>query len=91
MKILKRNYGHRNLILFLILSLVYLQAIHSLSIGRTFYSLVSVKSFFFDHYFIGILTAVTGIMVIKIKKYSDVVLLICLIIIRKMFIQFKSV
>ena len=79
MKILKRNYGHRNLILFLILSLVYLQAIHSLSIGRTFYSLLSLKSFFFDHYFIGIFTAIAGIMVIKIKKYSDVILLICLI------------
>jgi len=79
MKILKRNYGHRNLILFLILSLIYLQTIHSLSIGRTFFSLVSIKSFIFDHYFVGILTAIAGIMVINIKKYSDVILLICLI------------
>lgn len=87
MKILKRNYGHRNLILFLILSLVYLQAIDSLSNGQTIFSLKSLSSFFIKHYFILLLTAVTGYMVLKIKKYSEIFLLICLItIVGKNFI-----
>jgi hypothetical protein len=79
MKILKRNYGHRNLIIFLILSLIYLQAIHSLSVGQSFFSLNSIKIFCVNHYIIWILTAFAGFMVVKIKKYSDVILLMCLI------------
>ena len=87
MKILKRNYGHRNLILFLFLSLVYLQAIYSLSIGRSLFSLVSLRSFFIDHYIIIFLTIVTSLMVMKIKKYSEIMLMICLItIVGKNFI-----
>lgn len=81
MKILKRNYGHRNLILFLLLSLVYLQAIYSLSIGHSLFSLISFRSFFISHYLILLLTLITGFMVMKIKKYSEIMLLICLIII----------
>ena len=79
MKVLKRNYGHRNLILFLVLSLVYLQAIHSLSIGRTIFSLLSLRSFLTGHYLILALTAFAGGMIIKIKKYSELILLICLV------------
>ena len=78
MKILKRNYGHRNLILFLILSLAYLQAVYSLSVGRSFFSLASLQSFFKSHYFILVIAVVTGFMVINIKKYSELMLLICL-------------
>lgn len=81
MKILSRNYGHRNLIVFLILSLVYLQAIHSLAIGRSLFSFISLRSFALDHYFVLTLTAITGYMVSKVKKYSEVFLLICLIVI----------
>ncbi|RPJ78514.1 MAG: hypothetical protein EHM20_03710, partial [Alphaproteobacteria bacterium] len=81
MKILNRNYGHRNLIIFLILSLVYLQAIYSLTIGRSLFSLVSLRSFVVDHYFILGLTAVTGHMVTKVKKFSELFLLVCLIVI----------
>lgn len=81
MKILKRNYGHRNLIIFLILSLVYLHAIYSLSNGRSLFSWMSLRSFFVDHYFILALTAVTGHMVMKIKKFSEIFLLVCLIVI----------
>lgn len=87
MKILKRNYGHRNLIIFLILSLVYLQSVSSLSHGNSLFSLLSLRSFFIDHYIILLLTAITSFMVIKIKKYSQIVLLVCLtIIVGKSFI-----
>ena len=81
MKILKRNYGHRNLIIFLVLSLVYLQAIYSLSNGLTFFSMASFHSFFVNHYFIFIITAIAAYMVMKIKKFSEYFLLICLIVI----------
>lgn len=81
MKILKRNYGHRNLIIFLIFSLIYLQAITSLSLGRSLFSLASLRSFFLDHYFIFFLTVITGYMVMKIKQYSEIMLLTCLIVI----------
>ncbi|MDO9182837.1 MAG: hypothetical protein Q7U04_10540 [Bacteriovorax sp.] len=87
MKILKRNYGHRNLILFLILSLIYLHAIYSLSMGQSLLSLLSAKSFFTNHYLIISLTIITSLMVLKIKKYSEVFLLFCLIaIVGKNFI-----
>lgn len=81
MKILKRNYGHRNLILFLILSLIYLQAIYSLSNGRSLFSIASFHSFFIDHYLILAITAVTAYMVVQIKKFSEIFLLVCLIVI----------
>lgn len=81
MKILKRNYEHRNLILFLVFSLVYLQAIYSLSQGQSVLTQASVKSFFLNHYLILALTTVTIYMIINIKKYSDKVLLVCLAVI----------
>ncbi|MBC7427530.1 MAG: hypothetical protein H7336_02890 [Bacteriovorax sp.] len=81
MKILKRNYEHRNLILFLIFSLVYLQAIYSLSQGQTLLNISSIKSFFGHHYLIFILTLITLFMVVNIKKQSDKVLLLCLALI----------
>lgn len=81
MKILKRNYGHRNLILFLVLSLFYLQAIYSLSIGRSVFSFLSFKSFLTNQYIILILSVVAGYMVLKIKKFSEYALLVCLVVI----------
>ncbi len=81
MKILKRNYGHRNLILFLTLSLVYLHAIASLARGNSLFSTIAIRSFFVDHFIIIFLTAIAGYMIVKIKKYSQIMLLICLIII----------
>ncbi len=81
MKILKRNYGHRNLIIFLVLSLIYLQAVSSLSYGRSIFSMASLRSFFLDHPFIIFLTLVTGYMVTSVKKYSEFALLFCLIMI----------
>jgi len=87
MKILKRNYEHRNLIIFLFLSLVYLQAISSLSEGLTLFSLMSLKSFFVNHYLIIALTFLAVYMVTKLKKFSEMALLICLItIVGKTFI-----
>ncbi|MBC7711979.1 MAG: hypothetical protein H7177_01475 [Rhizobacter sp.] len=78
MKILKRNYEHRNLIIFLIFSLVYLQAIYSLSQGQTLLNVAAIKSFFSHHYLIFVLTLITLYLVINIKKQSDKVLLFCL-------------
>ena len=71
MRILKRNYEHRNLILFLVFSLVYLQAIYSLSQGQSVLTQASVKSFFFNHYLIFALTLLTIYMVVNVKKHSD--------------------
>jgi hypothetical protein len=91
MKILKRNYGHRNLIVFLILSLVYLQAIYSLSNGHSIFSMQSLRLFFLSHYLILALTLITAYMVIKIKKWSEFVLLFCLItIVGKNFILLSN-
>jgi len=87
MKILKRNYEHRNLIIFLFLSLIYLQAISSLSEGLSLFSLASLKSFFINHYLIIALTLVAAFMVTRLKKFSEMVLLLCLIaIVGKTFI-----
>ncbi len=81
MKILKRNYGHRNLMFFLGLSLVYLQAVYSLSIGKSLFSLALVSSFLANHYLILSLTLFTAFMILKIKKFSALLLLACLIVI----------
>ncbi|MGZ3789265.1 MAG: hypothetical protein ACXVLQ_12125 [Bacteriovorax sp.] len=87
MKILKRNYGLRNLLIFLTLSLVYLQAVSSLSIGSSLFSLASLRSFFVDHSIILAITSLTVFMVVKIKKYSEILLLLCLtMIVGKSFI-----
>lgn len=81
MKILKRNYGHRNLMIFLVLSLVYLQAIASLAHGNSLFSLIGLRSFFIDHYIVLLLTVISAYMIVKIKKYSQLMLLFCLIVI----------
>ena len=81
MKILKRNYEHRNLILFLIFSMVYLQAIYSLSQGQSLLNQAAIKSFFTNHLAILLLTLATIYMVLNIKKHSDKILLLCLVVI----------
>jgi hypothetical protein len=87
MKILKRNYQHRNLLIFLMLSLVYLQSITSLSAGISVFSLESLKLFLLDHYLILVLTLIAGYLVTTLKKYSEIVVLLCLIaIVSKSFI-----
>lgn len=87
MKILKRNYEHRNLLVFLFLSLIYLQAISSLSEGISLFTLESLKSFFLNNYIILVLTLTASYMVLKLKKYSEWILLTCLItIVGKSFI-----
>ena len=78
MKVLKRNYEHRNLILFLIFSLVYLQAIYSLSRGESILNIETLKTFFKNHYIILAVNLMTIFMVVKIKKHSDKMLLLCL-------------
>lgn len=81
MKVLKRNYEHRNLILFLISSLVYLQAIYSLSRGESILTIEAFKTFFKNHYIILAVNLITLYMIVKVKKYSDKMLLLCLILI----------
>lgn len=81
MKVLKRNYEHRNLILFLLFSLVYLQAIYSLSRGESVLNINSIKVFFQEHYLILGISLVTIYMVSKVKKHSDKTLLLCLVMI----------
>jgi hypothetical protein len=81
MKILKRNYEHRNLILFLIFSMVYLQAIYSLSHGESILTLEAARSFLKNHYLILAVNFITLYMIIKIKKHSDKMLLLCLALI----------
>lgn len=81
MKVLKRNYEHRNLILFLIFSLVYLQAIYSLSRGESILNVEALKSFLKNHYLILAANLITIFMVVKIKKHSDKMLLLSLTLI----------
>ena len=76
MKILKRNYEHRNLLLFITLSLIYLQVIYSLSSGISALAPSSVKSFFTNHYLIFSFAILTMVMTVKVKNYSDKFLLI---------------
>mgnify|MGYP003395571728 CR=1 FL=1 len=91
MKILKRNYRHRNQIIFLVLSLVFLQAIFSLSAGQTILSLRSLNSFFLEHYIIITTTVIAMFMVINLKKYSEFAVLVCLsLIVSKNFILLSS-
>jgi hypothetical protein len=91
MKVLKRNYEHRNLILFLISSLVYLQAIYSLSRGESILNIEALKAFFENHYVILAVNLVTIYMVVKIKKHSDKMLLLCLaLIVGKNFIMLAA-
>lgn len=78
MKVLKRNYGHRNVILFLLFSMVYLQAIYSLSLGLSVLGLESVELFIKNHYLILSLNLVTVYMILTLRKHSDKVLLLCL-------------
>lgn len=91
MKILKRNYEHRNLILFIILSLVYLQIIYSLSNGTSIIGKESIGSFFSNHYLIFSFGILTLLIVMKVKKYSDMFLLVFLCIVAgKNFILLAS-
>ncbi len=91
MKILGRNYRHRNLIIFLLLSQVYLQAISSLSHGNTIFSLLSMRSFFKEHFIIFLLSLLSTYMVLNVKKYSEFILLLCLsIIVGKSFILLST-
>jgi hypothetical protein len=80
MKILKKNYGHRNLILFLIFSVIYTHTIYLISIGKSLFSIFSLRSFFIEHYLILAGAMITGFMVLKIKKYSEIALMIFLIV-----------
>jgi hypothetical protein len=87
MKILKRNYTHRNLFVFLVLSLIYLQAIYSLSRGISILSIDGLKSVILNNYFIISMTAVALYSIYKIKKRSAPLLLLCLtLIVGKSFI-----
>ena len=91
MKILKRNYEHRNLILFIILSLVYLQTIYSLSSGISIIGAESIGSFFNNHYLIFTFGIVTMLVIIKVKKYSNMFLFVFLSIVAgKNFILLAS-
>ncbi len=91
MKILNRNYEHRNLILFVFLSQIYLQTIYSLSYGISAISLDSFQLFFTNHYFIFFSGLVTVMMVMSGKKHSDKVLLVFLCLVTgKNFILLAS-
>lgn len=61
--------------------MVYLQAIYSLSRGVSLLTLAGAQDFFKNHYLILALTAFTIFMIVKIKKHSDKVLLLCLTVI----------
>ncbi len=91
MKILRRNYEHRNLIIFLVFSMIYLQAIYSLSRGESVLNLKALKTFFFNHYLILAVNLITIFMVAKLKKHSDKILSIFLVlIVSKNFIMLAS-
>lgn len=91
MKILKRNFEHRNVIIFLIFSVIYLQAIFTLSSGFSFYGLNSLQSFFREHYLILLLVLWTIFSIVKVYRHSDKLLLVTLLLITaKNFILLSS-
>jgi hypothetical protein len=81
MKALKRNYGHRNTIFFLVFSIVYLQAIYSLSLGLSVIEAETFKMFFKSHYLILSLVLLSIYMILTMKKHSEKVLFVCLLMI----------
>ncbi len=81
MIILKRNYTHRNLVIFLFLSLIYLEAIGSLAVGDSLFTLARAKDFFTNHYIVLATTLLSVYTAIKFKKYSQWVLLSSVILI----------
>lgn len=90
-KILRRNFGHRNLIIFLVFSMVYLQAIYSLSLGVSLFSAEAIKSLFLNHYVLLLMCVGTIFLVYRANKISDKVLLFFLILmIGKNFILLSS-
>ena len=87
MKILKRNFGHRNTLLFMIFSLVYLQSVYSLSIGKSLFSKEAIGLFFQLNYVIFFIFLLASLMVLMVKRYSEQVLLVYLtMIVGKSFI-----
>jgi len=91
MKILKRNFEHRNVIVFLILSVFYLQAIYALSKGISFYGLEALRVLLKEHSIILGLVVLTVFTILKVKKHSDKLLLLVLVLITgKNFILLSS-
>ncbi len=81
MKIIKRNFEHRNIIIFLIFSVFYLQAVYSLSKRVSIFGVESLKALANENWFILAIVALTIFSIVKVKKYSDKLLLATLILI----------
>lgn len=91
MKILKRNFEHRNVIIFLILSVIYLQAVYALSKGISFYGIDSLGALVREHIIILGLVALTIFSIVKVIKHSDKLMLFVLILMTgKNFILLSS-
>lgn len=91
MKILKRNFEHRNVIIFLILSVIYLQAVYALSKGISFYGIDSLGALLKEHAIILSLVALTIFSIINVFKHSDKLMLFVLVLMTgKNFILLSS-
>jgi hypothetical protein len=74
MKVLKRNHEQRNLIIFLILSMVYIQALYSLAQGQSIITLQAIEIFFKNNYITFTLAMTSIFMIARLKKHSDKIL-----------------
>ena len=81
MKIIKRNFEHWNVIIFLIFSVIYLQAVYSLSKRVSIFGLESLHALVYENWFILAIVALTIFSIVKVKKSSDKLLLAALVLI----------
>lgn len=75
MKILKRNYTHRNVLLFLLFTIFYLHSLDCLAHGISIIDVASVGSIGLTHVFLWGLILVTFFMVYFVRKHSELFLL----------------
>lgn len=91
MKILKRNYEHRNVAFFLIFSMIYLQVLSALSTGSSIFEMEQLKIFFNSHYIILSIALITFYMIVRMKRHSEKMLFFCLLLISaKSFIMLSQ-
>lgn len=81
MKVYKKKFAHRNILLFLSLSLVYLFIVFAFSIGGSFFSRTNILAFFLHYLGIILVYPVVFYSVLYFKKYAKYLVVIYLILI----------
>lgn len=81
MKVYKQKYAHRNLLVFVTLSIAYLFIVYAFSRGLTFFSRQNFFSFLLPNLFVLVLLPLVFYSVFSYKKYAKYLLFIYLTII----------